>query len=226
MDRKRTFVAAVCVMILAGCHGRPTVEKPQPPGGAVRHVVDATVVTAPGTVEPWYGEVKLACMEPGQLSEVLVAEGQQVRKGDLLARLEGSQQRHAVLIAESELRQAAAGLTGTSSTKEALRAAAAELQAAVARAEQQRRESQRAASLGASGVLAEEAVERMASASRVEHAARDARGCEGQAARRWRRAGRQRHGRPTKRLSCRSLTTFSSSKLASRLGSWFEGALS
>lgn len=174
MGLERTFVAAACVLVLAGCHARPTVEKPQPAGGAVRHVVDATVVTAPGTVEPWYGEVKLASMEPGQLSEVLVAEGQQVRKGDLLARLEGSQQRHAVLIAESELRQAAAGLTGTSSTKEAIRAAAAELQAAVARAEQQRRESQRAASLGASGVLAEEEVERVASASRVEDAARDA----------------------------------------------------
>ncbi|MEN9577389.1 MAG: hypothetical protein RJA70_398 [Pseudomonadota bacterium] len=162
---------AVVALALAGCHARPTIEKKQAAAGEGRHLVDASVVTAPGSVEPWFGEVKLASTEPGRLSEVLAVEGQLVKQGDLLVRLERSQQQHAVLIAESELRQAAALLAGVSSTKEEVQAAAAEVEAAAARANQRRRESQRAASLGASGVLAVEAVEQLAAASVVEDAA-------------------------------------------------------
>jgi multidrug resistance efflux pump len=162
------------VFLLSGCHQRPTVEKSKADGKDERHWVDASVITAPGTVEPWSGEVKLASMEPGQLGEILVTEGQLVHKGELLARLEDSQQRHAVAIAQAEVRQAAAILAGASSTNEELRAAAAELQAATVRAEQQRRESERAATLGASGVLAAAEVERVTSAAGVEEAAREA----------------------------------------------------
>jgi multidrug resistance efflux pump len=177
MSTNRNSLVAIGIasaLLVAGCHHRPTIEKSPGETGDARHVVDASVISAPGTVEPWSGEVKLASTEPGQLSELLVVEGQQVQKGDLLARLEDSQQRHAVLIAETELRQAAALLSGASSTKEDLRAADAELQAATARAEQRTRDSERAAGLGASGVLPAAEVERTLSASRVEAAARDA----------------------------------------------------
>ncbi len=167
-------MASIVVFLLTGCHHRPTIEKSHPKNGDARHVIDGAVVTAPGTVEPWSGEVKLASMEPGQLREILVVEGQPVRQGDLLARLEDSQQRHAVAIAETELRQAAALLAGASSTKEELRAAAADVQAATVRAEQQKRDSERASSLGASGVLPAAEVERAVASSRVEDAAREA----------------------------------------------------
>lgn len=168
------MTAIVGGSFVAGCHDRPTIEKSRIEAGDARHAVEAGVISAPGTVEPWSGEVKLSSMEPGQLSELLVVEGQLVRKGELLARLEDSRQRHAVTIAETELRQAVAVLSGASSTKEELRAADAEFQAAAARAEQRKRESERAASLGASGVLPTADVERIFSASRVEEAARDA----------------------------------------------------
>lgn len=171
-SHRTTYLAVAMALAFFGCHGRPTVEKKQPTAGDPRHLVDARVITAPGMVEPWYGEVKLASVEPGHLSEVLVVEGQLVKQDDLLARLESSQQHHAVVIAESELRLAVAALAGASSTREELQTAAAELQAATARAEQRRRESQRAASLGASGVLAEEEVERTTAASMVDDAAR------------------------------------------------------
>lgn len=168
------WLAAVVTLALAGCHSRPTIEKKPDEAGDARHLIDASVVTAPGIVESWYGEVKLASTEPGRLSEVLVAEGQLVTEGEVLARLESSQQQHAVLIAESELRLAAAALAGVSATKEELQAAVAELQAATARAEQRWRESQRAGSLGASGVLAAEAVEQLAAAATVGDAERAA----------------------------------------------------
>jgi multidrug efflux pump subunit AcrA (membrane-fusion protein) len=61
--------------LFAGCHHRPTISKSQAQD-EVGHRLDESSVVAPGTVEPWSGETKLASTEPGQLSEVLVVEGQ------------------------------------------------------------------------------------------------------------------------------------------------------
>jgi multidrug resistance efflux pump len=151
---------AASVAILSACHTRPTIEKPSAAAANSRHPLSRAAVTAPGVVEPWSGEVRLSSMEPGVLLAISVVEGQQVRKGDLLARLEDSQQRHAVAIAEAELRQAAAVVEGLTSTREELLIAGAELQSAAARAEQQRRESRRAESLSASGTLPTAEIER------------------------------------------------------------------
>jgi HlyD family secretion protein len=162
MSPNHRLVSAIAasVAILSACHGRPTIAKPSAAVGNSRHPLSQTAVTAPGVVEPWSGEVRLASMEPGVLLEISAVEGQQVRKGDLLARLEDSQQRHAVAIAEAERRQAAAAVEGLTSTPEELRIASAELLSAGASAEQRRRESRRAESLGASGTLPAAEIER------------------------------------------------------------------
>jgi HlyD family secretion protein len=159
--------------LFAGCHHRPTISKSQAQD-EVGHRLDESSVVAPGTVEPWSGETKLASTEPGQLSEVLVVEGQLVKTGELLARLEDSQQQHAVMIAEAELRQAVAALAGSASTTEDLVMADAELQAATARAAQTRRESERALALAASGALSSAEVERAVSSSQESEATRAA----------------------------------------------------
>jgi multidrug resistance efflux pump len=176
MRARRTVVGVAlgAVLALAGCHHRPTVERSRASDGDARHVLGDGAIVAPGTVEPWWGEVRLAGAEPGQIADIAVAEGQTVRKGDLVARLEDSAQRHALAIAEADVRQAAAMLDGMSSTPEELRAADADLEAAEARAARARHDGERAASLGASGALSAADVEAARSAARADEAARAA----------------------------------------------------
>lgn len=167
-----TASLAAGVLLVAGCHERPTVKKAD--AADTRHAVAPSVISAPGTVEAWSGETKLASIESGRLVELLVVEGQTVHAGDLVARLEDSQQRHAIAIAEAEVRQGNALVLGTSSTREELKIAEATARAATLRAEQQRRESERASALGAFGAVAGAEVERAEATLRIEEATRDA----------------------------------------------------
>jgi RND family efflux transporter MFP subunit len=67
------------------------------------------VVTLAGTLEPPPGlDVKLAPLVQGRLAQVLVAEGDHVRKGQPLARLEATPLRDALTQAQAQLAQARA----------------------------------------------------------------------------------------------------------------------
>ena len=101
------------VAILAGCHKGEEKEE-APPALAVRTVQVARgdverIVEVAGSLEPPPGmDVKLAPLVPGRLAQVLVAEGDQVKKGQPLARLEATPLRDAVTQAEAQLAQARA----------------------------------------------------------------------------------------------------------------------
>jgi multidrug efflux pump subunit AcrA (membrane-fusion protein) len=161
---------AVC----GGCHGKPGVERRSAADSSTRHALGRELVAAPGIVEPWGGELRLAGLEPGVLSELHVREGQRIEQGALLARLEDSQQRHAVALAAAELRQADAELGGARASPEDVRVAEAELTTAELRANQQRREAERAESLGVNGVIPAADLERQLSSLTVAEATAEA----------------------------------------------------
>lgn len=162
-------------LALASCHhGRPTIEKAKPSAASDRHPVQAMRVAAPGIVEPWRGEVRLASAEAGLLTHLSAEEGRPVRRGEVLGRLEDSAQRQAVALAQAEVSQAEALLAGAAATPEEVRAAAAELEAATARATQQRRDQERAESLGDKGAISAADVERTTSSARADQAEADA----------------------------------------------------
>ncbi|MBC8068176.1 MAG: biotin/lipoyl-binding protein, partial [Deltaproteobacteria bacterium] len=129
---------AFALALVLGCHGRPLIE-----GGAKtehRHPVDDGRIATPGVVEPWQGAIELAAAEPGLLVELPVAEGESVARGDVVARLEDSLQRHALSQAEAELRETEAELAGLAADNVELRQARAELR--VASAESARRDGE------------------------------------------------------------------------------------
>lgn len=67
-------------------------------------------VFAPGRVEGATREIELRPQLAGPIAAVAVAQGQTVRRGDLLLQLDDAPQRHAVLLAEAELAHAQAEL--------------------------------------------------------------------------------------------------------------------
>ena len=75
--------------------------------GTTRRVMAYTAV---GTVRP-VGESTLAAQVPGKVAEVLVREGDRVKRGQLLVRLEDAEFRTRVAQAESGLKAAQAALT-------------------------------------------------------------------------------------------------------------------
>ena len=154
--------------VLAGCHQRPKVERSA--AASQKHPDSGALIAAPGIVEPWGGETKLAALDSGVIAELAVSEGQRVRRGDLLARLDDARQRHAAELAEAELRQAAAEADGTAPSAEEVRVARAELERAQRELEQRRRDAARATQLGSVGVLPTADVERAASTLRSDEA--------------------------------------------------------
>jgi RND family efflux transporter MFP subunit len=103
-------IAALCVC-LAGCHKAEEAEAPplavsvaRAERGDVSEVVEVAgeLSALPGL------DVKLGPLVPGRLGAVLVAEGDAVREGQLLARLESTPLRDAVAQAEAQLAQARA----------------------------------------------------------------------------------------------------------------------
>lgn len=157
--------------VVAGCHERPTVERSQPTVAGNRHPTGSARIAAPGKVEPLSGEVRVAGTDPGVIAELAVAEGQSVKKGDLLARIEDSQQRHAAEVAVADLHQAEAIAGGMASTAEEVRAAQADFEAATVRADQQTRTTHRAGKLGDAGVLSSAEVEQAVASNRIDDAA-------------------------------------------------------
>jgi membrane fusion protein (multidrug efflux system) len=103
----------VCLVLLCAC--RKSEEKPEEPqplavrtAPALRGDV-ARIVEVAGALEPPPGfDVKLAPLVAGRLAQVLVAEGDAVKKGQPLARLEATALRDAVAQARAQVGQARA----------------------------------------------------------------------------------------------------------------------
>lgn len=98
--------------LLAACHGAEHEAEPAPVKVKVVRAVRGPMVealTAVGPLAPPPGlDVKLGSLVAGRLAAVLVAEGDRVTKNQVLARLESTPVRDAVLQAEAQLAQARA----------------------------------------------------------------------------------------------------------------------
>ena len=70
-------LAVLSLVLLAGCHEKPRVERS--PAASHKHPDSSAFVAAPGIVEPWNGETKLAALEAGVIAELAVLEGQRVK---------------------------------------------------------------------------------------------------------------------------------------------------
>jgi multidrug efflux pump subunit AcrA (membrane-fusion protein) len=152
MRKAVNFQIALLILALSGCHSRPTVER-RTDRALLHQPVAPNRVVAPGVVEAWDGETRLAPNEQGQIVELLVREGDRVTAGQLLARLDDSAQARAVALAEAELGEARAALRRTlrGSTSGELALARAERAAAETRAAQAARDAARARSLRDAG---------------------------------------------------------------------------
>lgn len=162
------MLALVAPLMGCGLHGRPKVErKARPAGGptssvAVAAQLETDTVVAPGIVEPWGEQVDLSAQESGWIAQIAVKEGDIVRAGQTLARLEDGSQRRAVEVATADLAEVEATLEKVKrgATVEELDQAQAEYDAATARAQLARSEAQRAVRLREVGVVTDDAKER------------------------------------------------------------------
>lgn len=113
----RFVIATVAVLTLAACSG----ESAPPPVVRVDRGLVATSVTASGSLVA-ITEQNLGFAEGGQLAEVLVAVGDRVQAGDVLARLENFALEQALEQSSAQLDQARANLakiTGANSVEQA-----------------------------------------------------------------------------------------------------------
>lgn len=173
MTGRTIFAGLALLLATASCerlrklHGRPEVARVEARGpaavsDAAAALVQASHIVAPGIVEPWGGEIELSPQEPGWIAEVLVAEGQHVTAGQVLAVLDDVTQRRAVELARAELAEAQAVVTRTArgTTAEELEQARAEARASRARADFAMSEAARVARLGTEAAVARADVER------------------------------------------------------------------
>ncbi len=140
-----------------------------PAGLADDALVRPRFLIAPGRVEPLRDVVHLAFEAQGRISEILVDEGEQVRAGQVLARLDDRLARARVAAAAAMLAQAKARqlLARRGPRVEEVAAARAEAEAAAASAAHRSAEQVRSARLGRVGALASTVVDADDAASRV-----------------------------------------------------------
>lgn len=163
---------------LAGCnlHGKPTVERKARPAGAAgpaaTEAAEPDTVVSPGIVEPWGAQVDLSAQESGWIADILVHEGDVVRRGQLLAMLDDTAQRRAVELAKADVAEADAALTKTDrgATHEELEQARADRDAAAARAAFARAAAARVARLHDDGVVSDDEGDRAAADARAQAA--------------------------------------------------------
>lgn len=172
----------IALLLLAGTvaacnlHGRPAVERKgrpaDPAATAIRQVVQPSTVVSPGIVEPWGGQVDLSAREPGRVATILVKEGDFVRKGQVLAILDDSTQRHNVEVAKADLAEAEAALVRIRSgaTAEELAQVQADSDATAAQDELARGVAVRLANLHAAGVTSDVELDRAAAEARLRSA--------------------------------------------------------
>ncbi|HEY0190662.1 MAG TPA: HlyD family efflux transporter periplasmic adaptor subunit [Kofleriaceae bacterium] len=127
------------------------------------------VLIAPGHVEPIHDPVRLAFEAQGRIAEILVEEGDAVRQGQVLARLDDRLARARVAAAEAGLAQARARhqLARRGPRAEDVAAARADADAAIASAAHRGAEQARSDQLGRVGALATTVVDADDAAARV-----------------------------------------------------------
>lgn len=111
--RSAPLQLCACLLLLCAC--KKADEAQDPPAAVQVGIAQvargdvARVVDVAGTLEPLPGfDVKLAPIVAGRLAQVLVAEGDRVQAGQVLARLELTPLRDSALQAEAQLAQARA----------------------------------------------------------------------------------------------------------------------
>lgn len=137
---------------------------------AARPALAATsVLVAPGRVEPVRDPVALAFEAGGRIVAIEVDEGDAVKEGQIVARLDDRLARARVASAEAAVAAATASyqLARRGTRKEDLQAARAEVEAARASAEHRAAEEQRSAKLGAVGAVPSATVDADSAAARV-----------------------------------------------------------
>ena len=161
-------VPLILSLVSMGCHSRPTVER-RASGTEAHQPLAPNQVVAPGIVEPWDGEVRISPNEQGQITDVLIREGDTIVAGQVLLRLDDALQAHAVEMARAELAGARAMSRRTlrGSTPEELALARADREAAAARADQAQRDAARSRSLSDAGGVPLAESERSESESRA-----------------------------------------------------------
>jgi multidrug efflux pump subunit AcrA (membrane-fusion protein) len=171
--RRAAFGSALLALGLStACHH-------QGPASAVRRASRpaaagplSTEVVAPGVVEPWGEEVRVAAKEAGWIAEIRVREGQRVEAGDTLARLDDAAQAAGVALATADVAELAALLQRArqGSTAEELAQARAERDAAAARAARARADAERFSRLMGEGLVARAEGERAGKDAEAESA--------------------------------------------------------
>jgi multidrug efflux pump subunit AcrA (membrane-fusion protein) len=158
---KHLWFALALSVFFAGCHGRAPVERRLAGAGSAQPLGTDRVV-APGVVEPWDGEVRVAPNEQGQIVEILAREGEPVSQGQLLIKLDDNLELARVAIARAELAEAQAVLSKLlrGATPEELALVRADLDAVKARATQAERDAVRARTLSEAGSVSGAEAER------------------------------------------------------------------
>jgi len=132
-------------------------------------VTRPAVLVAPGRVEPVRDPVKLAFEAQGRIAEILVDEGDAVKQGQVLARLDDRLARARAAAVQAQLAQVKARLLHArrGPRREDVDAARADAQAAAAAAAHRGAEQARSAQLGKAGAVADAIVDADDAAARV-----------------------------------------------------------
>jgi multidrug resistance efflux pump len=172
MTLKKILVLAMPVAVAAGwlAIGHPTsVASAHTDAGTGTGPDAASVIVAPGRVEPLRDPIALAFEAPGRIVAIEVDEGDTVKAGQVVARLDDRLAKAHVAGAEAALAQARAhaDLAHRGPRHEDLDAAKADATAAAAEAEHRAAERVRSERLGAVGAIASSAVDTDSAAARV-----------------------------------------------------------
>ena len=106
-NRKASISIAVCLLGLAGAVAalapRTSAQEARRPARADSLDEKRWEAVAPGRVEPWSGEIKIAAPIVGRIAEVLVKTNDKVFAGELLVRLDDDEARARVVVAEAQV---------------------------------------------------------------------------------------------------------------------------